>query len=78
MKRCHCCQERFGLIRHHYDRRQFCSAICVASYRATLRQAAKDGLCAARPPISASKTRVNALKARAPAPQAPAPQSAKL
>jgi len=47
MKRCHCCHERFGLIRHHYDRRQFCSAICVASYRATLHQAARAG--AARP-----------------------------
>jgi hypothetical protein len=42
MKRCHCCQERFGLIRHHYNRLQFCSAICVASYRATLRQAINE------------------------------------
>jgi hypothetical protein len=53
MKRCHCCQERFGLIRHHYDPRQFCSAICVASYRATLhqaaRQAARAGAGTARP-----------------------------
>jgi hypothetical protein len=44
MKRCHCCQERFGLIRHHYDRRQFCSAICVASYRAALHLAARQAL----------------------------------
>jgi hypothetical protein len=55
MKRCHCCQERFGLIRHHYDRRQFCSAICVASYRAMLHQAAKHAATAgtepARPPM---------------------------
>jgi len=66
MKRCHCCQERFGLIRHHYDRRQFCSAICVASYRAALhqgaRQAARVGVGAARPLME----------------PAPAPQSAKL
>jgi hypothetical protein len=66
MTRCHCCQERFGLIRHHYDRRQFCSAICVASYRAALRQAARQ----------AAKAQIGA--ARPPMDLAPASQSAKL
>jgi hypothetical protein len=42
MKRCHCCQERFGLIRHYHGRLQFCSAICIASYRAAARQAAEE------------------------------------
>jgi hypothetical protein len=42
MKRCHACHERFGLIRHHYNRLQFCSAICVAAYRAALRAAARE------------------------------------
>ena len=78
MKRCHCCQERFGLIRHHFDRRQFCSAICVASYRATLRQAAKDGLCTARPPIAPQPMAPQPMAPQPMAPQAPAPQSAKL
>jgi hypothetical protein len=41
MKRCHACHERFGLIRHHYNRLQFCSAICVAAYRAALRASVK-------------------------------------
>jgi hypothetical protein len=66
MKRCHCCQERFGLIRHHFDRRQFCSAICVASYRAALHQAARQAVQAA---IAAVQR---------PLEPAPAPQSAKL
>jgi len=48
MKRCHCCQERFGLIRHYYDRLQFCSAICVASYRAAMRQAAAEKISATK------------------------------
>jgi hypothetical protein len=47
MKRCHCCQERFGLIRHYYDRLQFCSAICVASHRAAMRQAVVEKISAA-------------------------------
>jgi hypothetical protein len=51
MKRCHCCQERFGLIRHYYDRRQFCSAICVASYRAALQLAARQAANAALPRV---------------------------
>jgi hypothetical protein len=55
MKRCHCCRERFGMIRHHYDRRQFCSAICVASYRAALHQAAwqavQAGIAAVQRPL---------------------------
>jgi hypothetical protein len=66
MKRCHCCQERFGLIRHHYDRRQFCSAICVASYRAALRQAARQA------------AQAGAAPARPLMGPAPAAQSAKL
>lgn len=36
MKRCHCCQGRFGLIRHYYNRLQFCRTTCVAAYRARL------------------------------------------
>jgi hypothetical protein len=42
MKRCHACHERFGLIRHHYNRLQFCSAICVAAYRAALRATVRE------------------------------------
>lgn len=42
MKRCHACHERFGLIRHHYNRLQFCSAICVAAYRAALRATLRE------------------------------------
>jgi hypothetical protein len=38
MNRCHCCEGRFGLIRHHYNRFQFCSSQCVARYRARLQQ----------------------------------------
>jgi hypothetical protein len=38
MKRCHVCQGRFGLIRHHYNRLQFCSRLCVAGYRTKLEQ----------------------------------------
>jgi hypothetical protein len=66
MKRCDCCQERFGLIRHHYDRRQFCSAICVASYRAALHQAARQAVQAAIAAVQQSLE------------PAPAPQSAKV
>jgi hypothetical protein len=65
MKRCHCCQERFGLIRHHYDRQQFCSAICVATYRAALHQAARQ----------TAKAGIGAARPMEPA---PSPQSAKL
>ena len=35
-KRCHCCEGRFGLIRHYYYRLQFCRAKCLATYRARL------------------------------------------
>jgi hypothetical protein len=42
MKRCHACHERFGLIRHHYNRLQFCSAICVAAYRAAVHAAVRE------------------------------------
>jgi hypothetical protein len=37
-KRCHCCEGRFGLIRHYYNRLQFCRTTCVAAYRARLEQ----------------------------------------
>jgi hypothetical protein len=47
MKRCHACQERFGLIRHYYNHLQFCSAICVASYRAALHASAREKVAAA-------------------------------
>jgi molybdopterin synthase catalytic subunit len=49
MKRCHCCRERFGLIRHRLGHLQFCSAICLVVHRAALRQAALAGLSAATP-----------------------------
>jgi len=42
MKRCHVCQGRFGLIRHHYNRLQFCSRLCVAGYRARLEQMIRE------------------------------------
>jgi len=54
MKRCHCCEERFGLIRHRLGRLQFCSAICLADHRAALRQAACAGLAGATAPAGAS------------------------
>ena len=38
MKRCHCCDRRFGLIRHYCNRFQFCSSECVARYRTRLQE----------------------------------------
>ena len=33
--RCHLCNRGFGLIRHRFALRQFCSKACVAEYRTT-------------------------------------------
>ena len=38
MKRCYHCHGPFGLIRHYYNRHQFCRPKCVAVYRAELQQ----------------------------------------
>ena len=38
MKRCHCCHGPFGLIRHYYNRRQFCRPKCLADYQRKLRR----------------------------------------
>jgi len=53
MKRCHRCEGRFGLIRHYYNRLQFCRTGCVAAYRARLEQQ-----------IQEKKRRFTALAAR--------------
>ena len=33
MKRCSVCGGKFGLTRHYYDLKSFCSAKCLASYK---------------------------------------------
>ena len=38
MKRCHCCHGPFGLIRHYYNRYQFCRTKCVADYQKKLQR----------------------------------------
>jgi hypothetical protein len=38
LKRCHCCQGPFGLVRHYYNRHQFCRPKCVADYQQKLRR----------------------------------------
>ncbi len=38
MKRCHCCHGPFGLIRHYYNRHQFCRTKCVADYQKKLQR----------------------------------------
>ena len=34
MKRCYQCDERFGLIRHRFGLKQFCSKRCLLEFRA--------------------------------------------
>ena len=36
MKRCYQCNGRFGLIRHRFALKQFCSKNCVIKYRANV------------------------------------------
>jgi hypothetical protein len=38
MKRCHCCQGKFGLIRHYYNQHHFCRTKCVVDYRRKLQR----------------------------------------
>jgi len=33
MKRCSVCGGKFGLTRHYYDLKSFCSAKCLANYK---------------------------------------------
>jgi hypothetical protein len=33
MKRCSVCGSKFGLTRHYYDLKSFCSAKCLANYK---------------------------------------------
>jgi hypothetical protein len=39
MQTCTFCGAKFGLVRHDYARKQFCSKACVAAYKTTRKRA---------------------------------------